>query len=114
MSGIRKHHRLDIIGMAQVIEDGAEPPLEVQIVDISPIGMRVHLREPIGGRLKFRLRQFADGTKTSIDETVDAQVVWIHKKGLWYSVGVQFTEDLNPKDHKAILAFLQRYLKKTQ
>jgi hypothetical protein len=106
----RAFNRLDIIGLAQIKRDASDLPLDAQIVDISYNGMRIYVKEPISGRVEVALCYFADGTKQDIAETVKAQVAWIKEKGLWYTVGIQF-DGLNPQDHSATLAFLDKYVK---
>jgi len=106
----RALNRLDIIGLAQIRQDASDLPLEAQIVDISYDGMRVYAKEPLSGGVEVSLCYFADGTKQEIAETVKAHVAWIKEKGLWYTVGIKF-EGLNPQDHGATLAFLDKYVK---
>jgi hypothetical protein len=111
MGGERKYSRLGILGLAHISGDSSDLPLEAQIVDISYNGMRINVRVPISGRINVTFCCFPDGTNNQSAETVQAEAVWVEKKGLWYSAGLRFVDTLNPQEHSATLTFLDRYLK---
>ncbi len=106
----RAFNRLDIIGLAQITQHGSDLFLEAQVVDISYDGMRIYVKEKIAGNVEILLCHLGNGMGKQINETVKGRVSWVHKKGLWYSTGIQF-DGLNPQDHQATLTFLDNYLK---
>jgi hypothetical protein len=113
MSDKRKNDRLDILGHVQIRQNALGSPIVALIGDISDSGIRIHVKQPLSGRLEILQFHFVDvlgQVETEITATVKGQVAWLKQKGKWYSAGIRF-DGLNHREHTAILDFLKKYLK---
>jgi hypothetical protein len=113
MSDKRKNDRLDILGHVQIRQNSLDSPIDALIGDVSDSGIRIHVKQPLSGRVEILQFHFVDALgkmETDITETVKGQVAWLKQKGKWYSAGIKF-DGLNHREHTAILDFLKKYLK---
>jgi hypothetical protein len=97
----------------QIRQNALGSPIVALIGDISDSGIRIHVKQPLSGRLEILQFHFVDvlgQVETEITATVKGQVAWLKQKGKWYSAGIRF-DGLNHREHTAILDFLKKYLK---
>ena len=104
----RKKKRRTMIVKAEVRPSPPDLPIMAEVINLSYGGIGILVKKPLAGRVQVVLYHnlgFSRGQQ--IPEPVWGRVAWKKKVGSRYSIGVGF-EGLNPKDHKFLLAFLDR------
>jgi PilZ domain len=103
----RKKRRISVVATAVVRQGPSGPPVEAYLVNISYGGVGLYVKDPLQGRVHATIN-LRVGAKKRIPVTVSGRVTWTKSVGMMYAVGISF-EGLNPKDHGALLSFLENW-----